>query len=434
MNFEELKSIFTANGCREIFVKKLSPNDNSRNQVYLGGSLDLVNIFPVSEIKSSEDETRKVKIFHADMDFSWVDDDGLLYTAPDSKLILYPQYPEVRWSGFLKRCKKAPSPLMASRLPGRVLFLAVARDRKVLGYVAAADSEIASAYEAQPGVFDGRGFFNIISLIVGGGNRQLLFAELLRIRGLGWIDSKKLDRNGKAQPYAAQNGGGYTLEAELGIRPNGKADPDFMGWEVKQYAVKQFAKPGNPVITLMTPEPTGGHYKDEGLAVFLQKYGYPDKRGRENRVNFGGVHRHGVVHRTTSLELRLIGFDIQKGKIIEPDGMVALINRKGEVAASWSFADLLGHWSRKHNQACYVPSERLHSGGPKYRYGNKLFLGIGADFELFLQLMAKGYIYYDPGIKQEADGTRSASKKRSQFRIRYKHLNDLYENYEIAEI
>jgi len=393
MNFEELKSIFTANGCREIFVKKLSPNDNSKNQVYLGGSLDLVNIFPVGDIKSVEDNTRKEKSFRADMNFCWVADDGRLYAAPDSKLILYPQYPEVRWSGFLRGCKKPPSPLMAPRLPGRVLFLAVTGDRKVLGYVAAADSEITRAYDAQPGSPDGRGFFNIISLIVGGDNRQALFAELRRIHGLGWIGSKKLDRDRQVQPYAAQNGGGYTLEAELGIRPNGNSDPDFMGWEIKQYGVKQFAKQGNPVITLMTPEPTGGHYKDEGLGGFLQKYGYPDKRGRANRTNFGGTHRHGVVHKTTSLELRLIGFDLQKGKIVEPDGMVALINRNCEVAASWSFADLLGHWSKKHNLACYIPSERLSSGGPKYRYGNNFFLGIGADFELFLQLMAKGSIY-----------------------------------------
>jgi len=31
--------------------------------------------------------------------------------------------------------------------------------------------------------------------------------------------------------------GGYTLEAELGIIPNGKAEPDYLGYEVKQYSV-----------------------------------------------------------------------------------------------------------------------------------------------------------------------------------------------------
>ncbi|WP_431211775.1 MvaI/BcnI family restriction endonuclease [Puia sp. P3] len=239
---------------------------------------------------------------------------------------------------------------------------------------------------------------------------------------------------GEVIPYESPNGGGYTLEAELGILPNGNSDPDYMGWEVKQYSVKQLSKPGSAVITLMTPEPTGGQYRDEGVGVFLQKYGYPDKRGRENRINFGGIHRHGEVHRTTSLEMRLIGFDVPTGKILDPYGMVALFNRDGEVAASWSFASLLGHWAKKHNRACYVPSVCSKSGGTKYRYGSQLILGTGADFELFLQLMAKGRIYYDPAIKQEGDGVRSKTKRRSQFRIQSKWLKHLYQNYEIAEL
>ena len=55
-----------------------------------------------------------------------------------------------------------------------------------------------------------------------------------------------------------------TLEAELGITPNGYAEPDFMGWEVKQYGVTDFIaiRPRSPV-TLMTPEPTGGIYRTE---------------------------------------------------------------------------------------------------------------------------------------------------------------------------
>ncbi|MEO0062747.1 MAG: hypothetical protein RLZZ08_1307, partial [Pseudomonadota bacterium] len=34
----------------------------------------------------------------------------------------------------------------------------------------------------------------------------------------------------------------YTLEAELGITPNGIAEPDFQGWEVKQYGVRDFVR------------------------------------------------------------------------------------------------------------------------------------------------------------------------------------------------
>ncbi len=100
---------------------------------------------------------------------------------------------------------------------------------------------------------------------------------------------KKLGRNGLKEPYSARNGGGYTLEAELGIRPNGDAEPDFMGWEVKQYGVANFIKfaPKSPV-TLMTPEPTGGIYRDAGVTAFyLKRFGYPDKGGKPDRINYG---------------------------------------------------------------------------------------------------------------------------------------------------
>ena len=102
-----------------------------------------------------------------------------------------------------------------------------------------------------------------------------MLAELRRIYQLQWINSQKLNARGKKQPYAARNGGGLTLEAELGVAPNSYAGPDFMGWEIKQYGVTDFEKfrPKSPV-TLMTPEPTGGFYRDEGVAAFLHLYGY----------------------------------------------------------------------------------------------------------------------------------------------------------------
>ena len=68
--------------------------------------------------------------------------------------------------------------------------------------------------------------------------KDRLLNELRRIWRLNWIASQKLAADGTKQPYAARNGGGYTLEAELGITPNGYAEPDFMGWEVKQYGVR----------------------------------------------------------------------------------------------------------------------------------------------------------------------------------------------------
>ena len=56
MNLKNLKSLFIDNGCTKIYIKKLSPNDNSKNQVYFGGSFDILNILPISEIKKYVDD------------------------------------------------------------------------------------------------------------------------------------------------------------------------------------------------------------------------------------------------------------------------------------------------------------------------------------------------------------------------------------------
>jgi len=103
-------------------------------------------------------------------------------------------------------------------------------------------------------------------------------------------------------------------------------------------------------------------------------------------------------------------------------------------AASWSFSSLLLHWNRKHNQACYVPSLSDIRNERQYKYGNKIILGTGTDFRLFLIQMANGNIYYDPGIKMENVSTKPKIKKRSQFRIKSQNLSNLYKTNEIIDV
>ena len=95
MNLQNLKKLFIDNGCQKLYVKKLSPNDNSKNQVYLGGSFEILNIFPLSEIKTEEAGDWNRERFKASINFSWISDDGNIFPAPNSQLILYPKYPEV---------------------------------------------------------------------------------------------------------------------------------------------------------------------------------------------------------------------------------------------------------------------------------------------------------------------------------------------------
>lgn len=433
MNLENLKSIFASKGCKLIYIKPLAPNDNSKNQVYLGGSFDLLNIFPISEIHSEAAGDWKRQRFKASTVFSWVSDEGTITLAPEAQFILYPKYPEVRFSGFLKNCVNSPSEIMASRQQGRLLFLSSTSDGKILGYAASETSEVAIAFNGLSNL-ETKGVFRIIEIESTQDNKVKLLNEFRRIANLGWINSKRLGSLGQILPCLAPNCGGYTLEAELGVTPNGYSEPDFLGWEIKQFNARNFDRFHSEVITLMTPEPTNGYYVKEGVEAFVLKYGYADKLGRPDRLNFGGIHKVGQNHYVTNLRLELIGYDQIENKINNVDGRIALIDHEGNEAASWSFVSLLKHWNRKHNHACYVPSQNRKIPILQYRYGNNLILGSGTDFILFLKQMSLGNIYYDPGIKLENISTRPQVKRRSQFRIKSGSLNYLYYSSEVCDI
>lgn len=432
------------NGCRKVYAKRLSPNDNSKNQVYLGGSFDVLNILPIKEIFSDNEGDWKRTRFKTKLDFKWIDEEGKLILAPEAQLILYPKYPEVRFSGFLKGTKNAPSELMNSRIDRRLLFFGISDSGQIIGFVTEPESELYNEFHSlsdlpEIGVFKEITLQGVELRI---DSKTELLNELRRIHKLGWIKSKRLDKSGKILACEATNCGGYTLEAELGIIPNGNSDPDYLGWEIKQFSVKNFQKYNSSIITLMTPEPTNGFYVQEGIESFIRKYGYKDKRGREERLNFGGLHKYEMTTASTNLKLVIEGYDILSQKITNTDGFVGLIDKDENIASSWSFSSLMAHWNKKHAKACYVPSktkkeQNAFFNGKQYLYGETILLGMRTDFSFLLKEMSSGNIYYDPGIKLELEipGKRKQNiKRRSQFRIKSGNVGNLYKNYEILDL
>lgn len=424
-----------AYGAERFYAKQLAPNDNSKNQVYLGGGFGALNIIPHGDI--AEDNTSMAGSVRdrakAPVTFFWITS-GQPMPAPDAQLILYPKYPEVRMSGFLKGARGAPNALMTSREPGRTMILGICRDGRVLGDVRAADDPVSRSLDALAASLPGSGvFIDLAAIRSGSGDtKTALLHALKEIHDKGWIASCKIGKFGAPEPYRARNGGGYTLEAQLGISPNGYAEPDYLGWELKQYGVTNFEKyRAKSPVTLMTPEPTAGYYREQGAEAFLRRYGYPDKSGKAGRINFGGIYSTQRNHHPdTGLALRLTGFDASSGKITDMDGYVALLDRSQEPAAIWTFRNIMSHWNRKHAQAAYVPS-LMRSPPPEYRYGEIVQLCEETDVLLLLKALAAGEAYYDPGIKMEgADGPKPDIKRRSQFRIRHDGLPGLYHRFE----
>ena len=428
-NISNLLKRFSELGAVTAFCKPLAENDNSKQQIYLGGSFDVVQIFPFNDIEATE--SGKNSTYKAKLDLLWVDESQTCRAA-GAQLILYPQYPEVRLSGFLKGCKNAPSELMrpvpADRRKfnngsdGRVLFFAVTKNRETLAYLAPADSSLANEFIKKQDDYDKQGVLSNLPLTEKS-SRIILLDRLAEIRNFGWQPSVKLSKSGELKPYQAKNGGGYTLEALLGVAPNGRSEPDFMGWEIKGYSSEK--------VTLMTPEPTGGIYGENGVEFFVRKFGKPT---RNDTLYFTGLHKANSKNNSTGLTLVVSGFNSTKRVIENVNGAVELLTESGECAASWSFEGLLIKWNKKHAQAAYVPYKSNQNQPPAYQYASPTLMGEGTNFNLYLSALSTGLVMFDPASKvMNASTLKSTVKARSQFRMPVKKLSNLYQKFEAAE-
>ena len=104
MTLDSLIELFTSAGCNQVLAKRLAANDNSKNQVFVGGSFEVLNQIPFGTISldSSKKAGSKKDRLKAPLRFAWLTEDGHEHLAPNATLILYPKYPEVRLSGFLQ--------------------------------------------------------------------------------------------------------------------------------------------------------------------------------------------------------------------------------------------------------------------------------------------------------------------------------------------
>lgn len=425
MTFDSVQSLarrMAELGASRLYVKELSTNDNTKNQIYLGPSFGVLQLLPFGNLRPSLKSTRA--IMHADLELAWIGGEHLTPApAPSAKLVLYPQYPEVRLSGFVDGAANAPSEWLDNRrrgrAEGRVLFLGVTDGGRIHAHLGIPDSPLARSYDAVKGAFALQGVLRDLTSMLAGEPKAAGDEELLRrlklIHQKGWIESKRLYKDGSLRPCLGTNCGGVTLEAELGISSNGRSEPDFLGWEIKQHAS------ANPV-TLFTPEPDGGEYV-QGVEEFLESYGSPSKKPHVRY--FRGRHFVDEVQESTGMTLTIVGYDAKEGKIIDANGGLVLLHRSGSVAASWSFQKILTHWCRKHNKAAYVPSEKDKTSTPAhYRFGKDVRLCRGTDPCLLLANVSRGVVYYDPGIRH--DLLQDKVKPRSQFRTNFKNLPSLY--------
>lgn len=416
-----------AEGVRTAYVKYLAPRqDNEKNQILLAGALSgVTNLFPaqiVARSPSASEKKRKSNAgqpkLEARINFAWLDENGRRHPAPNTRIIDYFQYPEVRMSGFLKGCSAGPDALRREKMQGygpRILVMGVAHDGVVVGLVLTGrDDPLVTDFPELPRVSAGA----LLRVLVVDGEVGVEPAELLRremtaiVRG-GW-HSSRINRGGVIHEFRGAQGGGYTLEALLGVAANGDKKPDRHGFEIKSYSGSR--------ISLMTPTPDRGFQGTHSFREFMDRYGRAGDGDPDTR-RFVGLYRRGRPNERTGFDLRVAGYDPEADRFGEPEAVaVELFDPdSNEVVAGWSLEKLANCWNAKHANALYIAFEAQdgENGLKRYRYASSWAQGRGTDVFRLLRAINAGTVFYDPADTIYGDGR---PKVRSQWRINSRDL------------
>lgn len=438
-------------GATTLYAKQMPPQDNGRHGIYLGGSFKVLQIIPFGAVVPSGNPAKGL-VMHAPVHFSWIGGPNLVPSRANSaKLILYPQYPEVRLSGFVRGSQFAPSEWLSDGKKGgalgRMLYIGITDGGEVMAYLGEPDSPLNKSFmelRGSPALSaadaPNQGVLDDLTVLLGDigapSSDEKLLSSLRSIHLKGWIQARRLYADGTTKPCFGTNCGGVTLESELGISSNGRSEPDYHGWEIKQHKATKKLRHASGPVTLFTPEPDGGEYVQGGVEEFLLRYGAAAISA--DKQYFKGRHYAGVRQPDTGMTLQVDGFNPDSGKITNVEGGLRLFSPQGSLAASWSFAKILGHWCRKHAKAAYVPAQR--DPAPKgsrgipshYRYGSVVRLCRETDAAMFLAAVCRGVVFYDPGIRK--DLLSGNLKPRSQFRVNFKKLDCLYSKSEDRDV
>jgi len=461
-SLDEIRKTLAAHNVRRAILKQLPKNANDKNQVYIAtDSGVLLDDFAVAHgergASSSEKDARNTPVGRVISeavfeDFSWLKLDGSLCKAKRVKVIIYPQYPEVRLSGFLTVENTMPISLSVNftkKNPEakRLLVLGAKPGGGCIGIVYTnLSSVLIEEIKALPGN-DRAKACKLIDFPEPGISQ--LFELLKPVVGVQ-LAGCRLNKIGSKLPFTGTQVCGYTLEHSLGISSNSDKGGDIFGIELKTHTSKK--------LTLFTPEPDFGFYA-ENFSGFMKRFGYLDAQGD---MRFTGLHRANVPCAKTGLVLKVTEFRVDgEGQWIlddrgerarfpydentplsaKTDGLqVVLLAPDGFVAAGWSFARLMNNWGAKHNEVVYIPAEKALNGNAAE---SELGFIIGVTFsptvmlcqntsaERLYKAVNDGVIFLDPAPKLHSTDA-SKHKRRAQWRVNdiSKAARTLYENVE----
>lgn len=407
-------------GAERVLLKQLAPNDNSKNQVYIGGSE-----VALRELRVDLGEAvLGTKSFQIAQRTAWIDDMGRVVPAPGTKVIFYPQYPELRMSGFASGVPGGFSgrDLLVRRDRGRSMLVGLTPTGWLLWVGKPDPGELAGLTLSE---VRGTPFFAVAER--SSATPTEIWEELLgRVALLAAgpvLPSVRLDRDGVTTPTTPTNphAGGWAIEAALRVPVNASPGPDYAGLvELKGFSGSR--------ISLMTPEPTGGVYAQPGgKRQFLERWGLPSCDGA--KVRFNGQHRLNEPKTSNPLTLRAVGWSDATPGRYDLDAQLRLIDESGSTAASWWLKDMHAKWLEKHDQALYIQYKREGAG---FRVTGRVYRCTETDFRLFMLGLRAGSVIFDPGHSMELPSGKVSP--RSQWRTSRNLLLGLYGQVEELDL
>ncbi|MEZ9717354.1 MvaI/BcnI family restriction endonuclease [Vibrio cyclitrophicus] len=459
-DLDSVSNLLQEHGCHIALIKNLPKNANDKNQVYIHSDASLLNSLFDLEFNNRGQSTSTTKrssepgknipegVFKS---FSWLGSDGQLVKTSACKVIVYAQYPEARLSGFKTVDGEMPRSLSIDytkrrdRLPRYIVMGATKSGNAVSFILVNPSSKFIEQFENLEHYF-GSTICKAIKIKQETSTKRLETILRNKVAGQTLLGCR-FDKDGRTIPFTGTQVHGYTLEHACEIKPNSDKNGDIFGIELKCFTRKK--------LTLFTPEPDGGLYKDS-FPDFMTTYGY--KKDGNYRVT--GLHRAYIENNKTQLTLKItclhaIKYKDEDGKkkiryehgYYKPDVpltkqmidmKVVLEDREGNTAASWSLERLLNCWGAKHNEVVYVPAiklanEELSSLNEGYKwkikFSDQVLWCNKTNAERLFKAIHKGMIYLDPAPKYNPHNPKE-NKRRSQWRLNdiYKGAVDLYED------
>lgn len=405
-------------GADRILLKALAPNDNSKNQVYVGGSDVALRELRVDLGEATLSSV--AKSFQIAQPTTWIDESGNIAPAPGTKVIFYPQYPELRMSGFATGVPQGFSgrDLLVERADGRTLLIGLVPGGWLI-WVGKPAAEALARLELN--AVRGTPFHEVV---VGHPMTPTqIWDELLdRVALLAAgppLPSVRLNSDGSvvATNPTDPHSGGWAVEAALDVPVNALPGPDYRGLvELKSFSGSR--------ISLMTPEPTGGMYAGPGgKQLFMSKWGLVSDDGA--KIRFNGQHRLNEPKTSNPLTLRAVGWSDATPGRYAPDAQLQLLDASGANAAAWLLKDMNAKWLDKHDQALYIQYGR-EAGG--FRLTGRVYKCQETDFRLFMLGLRAGSVIFDPGHSMVVASGKVSS--RSQWRTSRNLLLGLYTQVE----